>query len=95
MISVESLKAFFIAAAITGCGVAIFHSFEVVQALYLFLVAPTLLAGLDALGVPGLGTRTSGFFVPSLTGFWLSALLCWLLFFLILRPFFSSRQEQP
>jgi len=88
------MKAFVGATTMTGVVAAAIYMSKIAEALYLVLVAPILLGGLSALGVPSLVTDKDGFIEPSPIGWLLSAILYWLLLFLLLLRVFSSENNE-
>lgn len=83
-------RALFWATSLTGACIALFTYSVTFQALFMFTIAPTLLAAIDTVSSIPLGVASNGFFVPNHFGLWLSTGLLWslifFLFFLYAKP---------
>ena len=76
-------KSAILATLLTGMCAALLSWSTVLQALFLFTIAPTLLAALNSVSAIPLGVINNGFFVPNQFGLWLTAGLIWSVVFVL------------
>ena len=76
------IKGILLATVITGSCAALFIWSTTLQALFMFTIAPTLLAAINSVSSIPLGYINNGFFVPNDFGLGLTACLLWGVVFL-------------